>query len=299
MKKVFFLCVFILSVVSFTYSQEIKLKSYPKYYHLIREAKMLSQEGKSHLALQKFDSATSTVRYVHTDNWIWASKEAKKAGDCELALKYTQMAISQGANEKFIDNFNDCPGINNKFRRKLSALKKKHDLRIDLRLQSYLDSLYTEDQRIRTSKDIDKVEVAKVDSSNIAALKQVIRKYGYPDERIVGRETARKIFLVVLHYDKDTNNIIMKDILMNALYDGKITPQNYAWVVDRRLNWGPSKADPYYYQIVTKKFSMLADSEKQEIDNRRYLIGLKPLSEINVTVLPNGGFSITESWTDF
>jgi hypothetical protein len=312
-------CLLVLCIaLSFTtcFSQGLKLQPYPKYYHLIREAKIASKDGNSREALLKFAKAVKTVKYVHTHNWVWAAKEAKRAGECKLALKYLKLAFSQGYDEEtylsvgkpyfneipsikaLLDAFRECPEFNNSYESKLLALKKSYDDKFDNNLKQYLDSLYKEDQRVRGS-NISQAERIFVDSSNVYALKQVINKYGYPGEKLVGAETAAKIFFVLLHYDQDVDNALMKSVLLSALHEGDLNPQGYAWIVDRRLYWGPNKRDPYYFQIPTKKISILSDSEREEIDKRRYLIGLKPLAEMDVIFRPNGNIAVSEYWTDY
>lgn len=306
MKKPALLFLLVL-VYSLAFAQNKSISPYPRYYHLIREAKLLSKDGNSSLALRKFKEAIKTVKYVHTHNWVWAAQEAKKAGNCKLASKYIQKAVLQGHNneaphltdDEYISNFLDCSDSNKKLKVGLLALMGETNRKINVGLKKYLDSLSAEDQKVRIDKSASKEEWIKIDSSNISALKAIISKYGYPDERLVGSETAYKIFFVVLHYDADINNSIMGDILFRAFQEGKISPQQYAWVVDRRLNWGPDKKDPYYFQLVTKKLNALTETEKKEVDKRRYSIGLKPLSAMNVIFKPGGGISIEEDWTDF
>ena len=61
------------------------------------------------------------------------------------------------------------------------------------------------------------------DSTNVELLKKFILENGFPGEKMVG-ETTRGVSIILLHYDKDTANHIMGEILKEALYDGDLSP---------------------------------------------------------------------------
>lgn len=240
------------------------------------------------LAVERFEEARSLVPYTHVSNFIWATSVAMKANDCEKALLYYRKAVEQGFpfDEWGDSNLKECSAWTEAYEQKLvQALAKSRQL-INQRLSSTIDSLYQEDQRIRLTK-VDQEEFQRVDSLNFIKLRQEIERYGFPDERLVGEESAKNAFFVILHFDEDKGNKIMEPILKEALYSGKISPENYAWIVDRRLNWGEGK-EPMYYHLPTKAFFDLTAEQKIEIDKRRYEIGLKPLSEMNVHISSEG-----------
>ena len=66
-----------------------------------------------------------------------------------------------------------------------------------------------------------------------------------------------------------------------------ISPEKYAWIIDRRRYWGPEKIKPYYYQLSTEKYFDMTQNEFVELDRRRNTIGLRPLSEMNITFTKN------------
>ncbi|MEM6736029.1 MAG: hypothetical protein AAF620_08170 [Bacteroidota bacterium] len=304
MKKYSFVLILFL-YVGCSDEKDNTLEPYPSYYHLIRGAKLDSKNGNITSALEKFAEAIEIVDYVHTHNFVWAAKEAKNIGNCKLAAKYIEKALRQGitdvpenlTDEGLLSDFLDCEMINKAQKSELIAMLKKDNSQINFYLKDMLDSLYNVDQRIRNEGS--RSEIKRIDSLNINMLIDLINKFGFPDERLIGAKTAKNTFIIILHFDSDTDNCILGGMLFNALHKGKLAPQNYAWVVDRRRYWGPEKQEPYYYEIPTQKLKNLTKKERDEIDKRRYAIGLKPLSEMNISFKEDGRVIVTDHWTDF
>ncbi len=148
------------------------------------------------------------------------------------------------------------------------------------------------DQAARTGKGGETQPIHVVDSLNIQKLLSLIDEKGYPNPKNVGHIAAGNAFIIMLHFDSDIGNKKLKPIIDKAYNDGFIAPSQYAWIIDRRRNWGPEKLDPYYYQLPIHKYFDLSIEEIAEIDKRRDSIGLKPLSEVNITKTDNGGISI-------
>ena len=281
---------------------------YPEYYLQIREAKLLAKENHNNDALKKFAEAIDLVDYVHTKNYIWASILAKNSGQCDISIKYLKSAINQGyentsgmvSNEEFLDNMFDCDSARSYETLKCELLQKLDDRPkgIDYRFKQMIDSLFLIDQNIRTTGVSDQEQFLKIDSSNGYFLLEQIKTFGFPDERLVGEESAENAFILLLHFDEDVNNVLLSDLLKDALLSGKLSPSNYAWIIDRRRAWGPSKEDPFYYQMPTKKIDSLTREDIQVIDARRKEIGLKPFAEMVIERTPNGAIVVHEDWTD-
>lgn len=270
-----------------------KKESYPEYYHLIRQAKRAATEGENHLALQKFEKASNLVSYTHTKNFRWASFIAIKINDCEKALAYYRKAVEQGF-EFFkwdYSQFKNCPNWSRQFEQELFASINSFSQKESMQLSKLIDSLYSEDQK---RGSIPTKEIREIDSLNILKIRDLIDKYGFPDERLVGEESAKNAFLIMLHFDEDKGNKVLEPILNDALYNGKISPENYGWIVDRRLNWSDEKKEPWYYEMPTKSFFDLTEDQKILIDKRRFEIGLKPLDEINITLGANGSIYVED-----
>ncbi|MFM1998414.1 MAG: hypothetical protein RL204_361 [Bacteroidota bacterium] len=129
-----------------------------------------------------------------------------------------------------------------------------------------------------------------IDSTNIVQLISLISKYGFPSENVVGQNEYDKAHIIMLHFDRDTNNVILGPILDSALVTGKIKPRDYAWIVDRRyMSVGKN---PPYFHIPTVNYEMLSAEEKANVDLRRIQIGLGKVAETQIVVRTRNGFKV-------
>ncbi len=150
--------------------------------------------------------------------------------------------------------------------------------------------MFQRDQVVRKG-ELDK-DMSTVDSLNIEMLLKLIEEKGYPSSKLVGSMVSGNAFIILLHFDSDIGNVKLKSIMGKAFNEGMISPGQFAWIIDRRRNWGPQKLDPYYYQLPTEKYFEMSKEEIDIIDKRRDSIGLKPLAEMNIRRTDNGGISI-------
>lgn len=248
---------------------------YISYYHLCRKADSFYKEKNFDSASVAFQQAFNKVDYVHNDYLKIAAKVEKKRGNSEKAKEY-------------IDLFD------------------RHNNSLNLELKRQIDSLGKEDQRVRSSKymkarnyyykcmydttfkydqkKLDKSKTImldwwKTDSLNIIALSNFIKVNGFPGEQLVGEYTNNTATIIILHYDKDTSNSIMGSILSNALMNGDILPRDYAWIIDRHLNFAGKKQ---LYYTLAFELDKLSKEEKDEYNKNRNSIGLGKLQDLIV-----------------
>lgn len=255
------LSIFTLSIV---YSQN----DYIGYYHLVRKANKLYFDEKYDSAYTIYQDAFSKVDFVPRRELYLAAKSAKKlkhkaeAHQLKNEIKLNRKQINVHY-KKTIDSLaKEDQRVRGKkyYEAALLCNSAKKDSSIDRKSPDYL------------SAQLLMKEWIKVDSNNIEMLKYLIQLYGFPSEKRVGEWAGLNAFLILLHYDADTDNTIMKPILDSALINGDISPENYAWIADRRLLWDQGK--PAYYYQMTTGLDKLSKEEIEEINKRRYLIGL-------------------------
>jgi hypothetical protein len=261
--------------------------NYTGYYHLTRKARQYNHEGKYDSAFATYQQAFSMVEYVHDRNLFAAAQLAKKLKKKPEAHAYKQQQKSHRA------------AWNRSYKKIIDSLSRE-DQRVrgdkyykawQLYSAAINDSLSDKNSPdFREAQSLAK-ESDRVDSSNIALLKQLIRLYGFPSEKRVGSYSELIAFSIILHYDDDSTNAIMKPILDSALYAGDISPENYAWIVDRRLLWDQHKP-AWYYQWPTG-VEKLSKEELAEVDRRRYLIGLGGVYEGRKITVKDGITTIT------
>lgn len=243
-------------------------------YHLkVYEARKLYYNKQFSKAAQKYIEAFNLVDYIHVSNLLDAQEVAGEAKNDSLKSM-----------------------VENNF--------KLYNSSINLNYRQIVDSLFINDQKVRTEKYVkasllhyrcmndstydasnDEHKDARLkvrqmnnaDSVNISKLLNLIRLYGFPSEKTLGKDGYEHAFIILLHFDVDKDNLLLKPILDEALVKGDILPEDYAWIVDRRLSWGKNE-NPFYYQMPMGS-EKLTETEIQEVNERRKKIGLRPLFE--------------------
>lgn len=276
MKQKILKCLIALLFSGTLYSQN----NYIKYYQLISKVKQYKENNQNDSLTIILKQAFDMVDYVHIENLKLGKRIAKKQKDTEL-LSYCENELSKSK-----DN------IIPKLKANLDSIGKE-DQRVRGRKYSnakgyYRKCLYdttfnyNEKKRLKSKQLME--EWWRVDSSNVEFIKNIISKYGFPSEEIVGKKTNNMVSIILLHYDKDTANHIMNNILYEALINGHIEPKMYAWIIDRHLmNVGKEQK---YYTIPTHWIKM-SKEKKVDFNTNRFSIGLKPLDEIEVIVRKN------------
>lgn len=253
----------------------IAQNDYISYYHLCRKAEKLGQAGKIDSASLTFQQAFCNVNYVHDEFLKKAAKIEKKNGNTGKAKEYLELI-------------------------------EMHKNAINVELKREIDSLGKEDQRIRTNKYLkakyyyykclydstfkcnqSKFAAARTlmmdwhttDSLNIEFVKEFIEKNGFPSERLVGNSAYVSAYIMILHYDKDTSNHIMIDALNSALMNGDILPRDYAWIIDRHLDFARKKQR---YYTLAFELETLTQVEWDHYNENRASIGLGKLQDLKV-----------------
>src|SRR5690606_37516792 len=75
-------------------------------------------------------------------------------------------------------------------------------------------------------------KIAQKDSSNVAAVKSIVTKYGWLGSEVVGEKGNAALFLVIQHSDDETRESFLP-IIRNALKNNAVSPQNLAKLEDR------------------------------------------------------------------
>ncbi len=121
----------------------------------------------------------------------------------------------------------------------------------------------------------------EVDKCNAEKLKQIIRRYGWPDISLVGKRGAKAAWLIAQHADFDVRlQIRFLRLLQKSVHDGNAPAWQYAYLVDRvRLNSG--RPQLYGTQFRTNKRGTLQlwpVQNRKQLAARRLRMGLEPLT---------------------
>jgi hypothetical protein len=124
-------------------------------------------------------------------------------------------------------------------------------------------------------------EQDRVDRENLAKLKEIVSKHGWPTVSLVGKEASKSAFLIVQHGTHDLPFMFECLRLMEPhLATGEASKPNYALLYDRTaLHSG--KKQRYGSQVKPKngKWVMEPCEDPANVDARRKAMGLPPMSE--------------------
>lgn len=274
-RYLFILFTFLLTTIS--YGQN----DYLQYYKTLNTAHALVEVDKLDSAFTLYQHAFRLVDFIHEDEIDDFVKLCKKLKNRPISKKYQTLKDKQ------------CSSVNKVYK-------------------AIIDSLGKEDQRVRRNKyyrakdyfykvKLDSTFSPKVkkykkahslmqdwwntDSSNVAMLNELINKYGFPGERLVGKRSYEVAIITLLHYDRDTANQIIGEVLKQALYSGDIKPSDYAWIIDRHLMYAGKKQK---YLSIPIGIDQLSKAQIREINKERQSIGLKPMRSIKIIKKKNG-----------
>jgi hypothetical protein len=123
--------------------------------------------------------------------------------------------------------------------------------------------------------------IREIDKKNIARMKEIVDKYGWPGKSLVGVDGANAAWLLVQHADQDRTFQKKCLELVNAAFkQGEATGQQLAYLTDRVLV-GEGKKQIYGSQFQQKDGKLLPSPIEDEanVDKRRKEVGLNSLAE--------------------
>jgi Family of unknown function (DUF6624) len=149
-----------------------------------------------------------------------------------------------------------------------------------------------EDQAIRNElikKGIqkpDKATLARmeaIDAGNLARMKEIVRRYGWPGPELVGEDGTEAAFMLVQHADYAFQKEMLP-LVEKAFRAHKLSGQSYALLLDRVL---VAEGKPQVYGTQARKFEFWNGKEpvlepiedEANVDKRRAEVGLMPLAE--------------------
>lgn len=123
-------------------------------------------------------------------------------------------------------------------------------------------------------------QVQAVDQEDLAWLKEVVTKHGWPGKSLVGKQGADAAWLLVQHADTDHDFQEMCLKKMKEMPQGEVEGRHIAYLTDRILI-GRGKKQIYGTQGKWENGKIVASPIEDEahVDDRRKAVGLEPLAE--------------------
>lgn len=189
------------------------------------------------------------------------------------------------------------PGKSVRPRRLLLHMRAKEDQRksfvtlvADAVLREELLKMVGQDQAVRNEQILQgsdrpqtslEERMSDIDSRNTERLKEIVRRYGWPRPRLVGRDGADAAFLVLQHSPDLAFQKKMLPQVRRAYRAGELQAWDYALLLDRVL---VRQGKPQVYGMSVNRWEgkepvLDPIEDEANVDKRRAAIGLPPLSE--------------------
>ena len=224
------------------------------YYPLIYRAESAIVDNYITEALGNYRSAFRSVDRIFAIDLVNATVCAIKLDSVSLAIDLLQLLILKGISEAYLnefDGFKEIRGSKEWIELLASYDTLRSSVQFNDRLFVELDSLSEADQKFRLapgsySKYGD--TISKIDQSNIIFLREVIEKYGFPNEHILGAEYPQISFPseIVLHHhcqsmsiDKSGTKFNFESDFYQAIQNGDLDPHRMAQLIGMQGQYAP------------------------------------------------------------
>jgi hypothetical protein len=284
-------------------SQEI---NYINYHVRVYEAESFIVQNDHDSALKIYHSIFESFPHFFYKDLHNAAVCALKMGDFEKVYNYAQQLVLQGyeISDFYKSSFKDF--VNNSyywdpFMERYPELRKLHLDKQNLEIRSRYYELFLKDQEGAVSLDIYTQDSVFYNQSIV--LTEMMLENGFPYIHVNNDTLDSKIFIQLRHifglinrikWNKDMLNnsfysemnfiqVRLDSLMMNALYDGKISPQTYADIVSY---WD---RNPYGEIVLNVNFEMETidaifssfQEDFTEINKKRSQIGLFQINHEN------------------
>lgn len=233
-------------------------------------AKQLSVDGNIDSAMIIYELAFEQIEYVHSSHIHQIIKLAKLTNDRDRIKKY----------KKQLKEKKKCK--NKKLKVKIDSISQWDKMiRIGIFTRQFRfynecnkDSLCDKNsiKYLEAKQYYDSAKV--IDSSNQQALLDFLRtENGYKGQAAIGTKNEYDYYRLLLHFDTDTNNRILKPYLDEALEKGYLTPLTYTYILDRH-EYHTLGTQTYWSWPILKEDPKLTDKQIAEVNERRKKMGI-------------------------
>ena len=228
--------------IQITYAQNMQA-----YYKVINEAELSIVNGDYGRALIFYQHVLPNSQKSFIKDFYNAALCAILIKNNKLALRYTKELLQKGlpidsieTNKYFqpILAFAEWEKIKNQY----SLIREKYDSHINKPLRDTLHMLFKRDQYFRRINGSYKVygdTIHKIDVENDRILKVIIKRYGYPNESLIGIDNDINLvkgFEFVIWHQTTLNHISdYQEILREAVKKGNVLPSRAAEIIENHI----------------------------------------------------------------
>lgn len=269
------------------------------YYPIISQAEMDIVNNKYEDALSKYQQAFANVDKVFAKDYHNALVCAIKTANYSLAFNFAEKLILKGYTlEKFriapFDVLIHQEKWNN-LTNKYDKLRKKYLSSINQSVINQLIALKEKDQYFRVKEGSYKIyrdTIDKIDVKNVADLKKVIDKYGFPSEDLIGiyDSAHHQPYWLIIHHDIQNKRYDFLPILREATKQGEFSPRYLTFMEDLATNFDNRQGYGHtaFIRINNKVIELniyYNESLLNMVNKNRMSLGLESFSEYRQKVL--------------
>jgi hypothetical protein len=313
-------------IFSLTFSAAIAdTLDYTKVYHpVINEAEKSILNHDYQAALAAYQSAFSEVPSSFAIDIYNAAACASILNEKKLTYELLEKLVLKGVSFSYLEKQEAFASLQTKrkwrkFKKKYPKYRQSYHELVNLDLRADLDELYARDAYFRQAKGGYRVygdTLKKIEAANTKLLLKWIDAYGYPGESLIGvadtLEQLPRFYVVIQRQTKARKGHDFKDIIVQAVKQGKLRPMVAAYLLDQqdgdskysskafvKVNCSQCRGDKDIEGI--DKLFEVARSEKevQLINKRREALGLDPLQDYKAKVLyslKDNRFKLGSDW---
>ena len=154
--------------------------------------------------------------------------------------------------------------------------------------KQFLDLMGRQGQLEDTEKQIDlaRAKMREVDGKNLARIKEIVRRWGWPGKTLVGSDGSQAAWLLVQHADSDL--AFQKQclaLILVAVEKGESPAEHMAYLTDR-VRVAEKRKQIYGTQFhdVGGKQEPYPIENENDVDSRRRDVGLPPMVEYRKSI---------------
>lgn len=251
--------------------------NYLKYSETVNEAVYATHKKDFSKADSLYEIAFEMVDEPFIGDYNGAIFNALKLENFDKAFSYLKTAINFGLSKEMIEIKSWFPQIENRvewflLEKELPALWEKYEARFDENLRAEIMEIFNRDQACRL------YNAPNFDANNLARLKKIVEKHGYPGYDLIGQDIP--VHIILHHFSPQENEKYFYKSLKKALENGNITPFHYAGIIDYD-NRKSNKLMTYgtYFAQVNGVRYLQPVKNFDKVNEVRKSIGLQPIEQ--------------------
>ena len=274
------------------------------YYNLVNQAEIKIIEDNYNEAVDLYLKAFKTVPNGFVRDYYNATVCAIKIAKYDTTFFLLDSLVTKGVGKSIFTTYSVFNPLKKKpkWQLFLSNFDKNRQVFLNkknVELERILKGIQYSDQEFRAKPNSYQEytdTIKKIDKNNVRILKQLIEKYGFPNERLIGRENPKEdnipSFIVFFHQcqkmSENREDYDFTSIQIEAVKKGELDPHFLAkWLTlqakpENNLGgWGICQINSPNGKKSSFVVVKTTPQQKEDINKKRLVYGLETLEEFN------------------